>query len=63
MKNLTYRGLINDDGLAKLLSLRDVEKLHFKSLEYAGEVFDYSSMPLKEVYLEALLLLSGQASL
>ena len=52
IKNLTYRGLISDEGLAKLLSLQGIEKLHFRSLEYAGEVFDYSSMPLKEVYLD-----------
>ncbi len=52
IKNLTYSGLISDEGLAKLLSLQGIEKLHFRSLEYAGEVFDYSSMPLKEVYLD-----------
>ena len=52
IKNLTYRGLISDEELAKLLSLQDIEKLHFRSLEYVGEVFDYSSMPLKEVYLD-----------
>ncbi|MBR1600469.1 MAG: PcfJ domain-containing protein [Alphaproteobacteria bacterium] len=52
IKNLTYSGLISDEGLAKLLSLQGIENLHFKSLKYTGEVFDYSLMSLKDVYLD-----------
>lgn len=52
IKNLTYRGLLTEDGLAKLLSLKGAEKLHFSSLEYEGEVFDCSSRSLTEIHLD-----------
>ena len=51
IKNLTYRGLLTEDGLAKLSALKNVEKLHFTSLEYEGAVFNYSSQSLTDIYL------------
>lgn len=51
IKNLTYRGLLTEDGLAKLSALKNVEKLHFTSLEYEGEVFNYSSQSMTDIYL------------
>jgi len=51
IKNLIYRGVLTDDGLQTLLTLPNIKKLDFSSLEYEGETFDYSKAPQKEIYL------------
>ena len=51
IKNLIYRGIVTDDGLQKLFSLKNIENLDFKSLEYQGETFDYSGCKKKDIYL------------